>query len=125
MAEKTVDGYIESLSGWQAQAVSQVRDIVNTAVPEAEEAVKWAQPVWNFLGPFAYIKAFKQHVNYGFWRGAELSDPQDLLQGGGEKMRHVKIASLADINEEAFAAFAKEALELNRTKGDPTAPGAE
>ena len=30
---------------------------------------------------FAYVNAFTQHVNVGFFLGAELSDPHGLLQG--------------------------------------------
>lgn len=40
---------------------------------------------------FAYVNAFKTHVNVGFFRGSELSDPQGLLEGTGKFMRHVKL----------------------------------
>ncbi|MEZ4223304.1 MAG: DUF1801 domain-containing protein [Polyangiaceae bacterium] len=40
---------------------------------------------------FAYVNAFKAHVNLGFFRGAELSDPDGLLEGAGKFMRHVKL----------------------------------
>ena len=40
---------------------------------------------------FAYVNAFKAHVNVGFFRGAELADPVDLLEGTGKRMRHVKL----------------------------------
>ena len=120
MAEKTVDAYIAGLTGWQAQAVSQVRKIVNQAAPDVDEAIKWAQPVWSFNGPFAYVKAHKQHVNFGFWRGVDLNDPKNLLEGTGEKMRHVKLSSLEDINTDTFKTFVENAVELNREKGDPT-----
>ena len=40
---------------------------------------------------FAYVNAFSAHVNIGFFRGAELSDPNDLLEGTGKFMRHVKL----------------------------------
>jgi len=40
---------------------------------------------------FAYVDAFKAHVNVGFYLGAELADPDRLLQGNGRLMRHVKI----------------------------------
>ena len=59
MAEKTVDGYIAQLNDNQAEIVSKVRGIVLDAAPEAVESIKWAQPVYETNGPFAYIKAFK------------------------------------------------------------------
>jgi hypothetical protein len=66
------------------------------------------------------MKAFKNSINFGFWRGVDLDDPQGLLQGSGEKMRHVKLTGVNDINEQAFAAFVRQAVQLNQEKGDPT-----
>jgi hypothetical protein len=40
---------------------------------------------------FAYVNAFKAHVNVGFFRGAEIADPDGLLEGTGKFMRHVKL----------------------------------
>src|SRR5205814_3481925 len=40
---------------------------------------------------FAYVGAFKAHVNVGFFRGAEIADPEGLLEGTGRLMRHVKL----------------------------------
>ena len=47
---------------------------------------------------FAYVNAFKAHVNVGFFRGAEIADPAGLLEGTGRFMRHVKLrpGSLVD-----------------------------
>ncbi|MFN2221862.1 MAG: DUF1801 domain-containing protein [Chloroflexota bacterium] len=120
MAAKTVDEYINGLEGWKRDVAAQVRAIVTTAAPEAREVVKWAQAVYEVNGPLAYIKAFKNSINFGFWRGVDIDDPQGLLQGSGEKMRHVKLTSAADVDAEAFTAFVKQAVRLNLDKGDPT-----
>jgi hypothetical protein len=40
---------------------------------------------------FCYISAQKEDVNLGFYYGAELPDPEKLLQGTGKLLRHVKI----------------------------------
>ncbi|MDX1387799.1 MAG: DUF1801 domain-containing protein [Acidobacteriota bacterium] len=47
---------------------------------------------------FAYVNAFKAHVNVGFFRGAELADPAGLLEGTGKYMRHVKLRPGGDID---------------------------
>jgi len=120
MAGKTVDAYIAGLEDWQAQIVSSVRQIINQAAPEADEAIKWAQPVYSSNGPFAYIKAFKNSVNFGFWRGVDLKDPKGLLEGSGDKMRHVKLSSTDQIDQAAFSDLINQAVQLNQTKGDPT-----
>ena len=59
---------------------------------------------------FAYVNAFRVHVNVGFFRGAEIADPEDLLEGTGKFMRHVKlrpdhpinIAALTQLIETAY-----------------------
>jgi len=123
MADATVDGYIDGLESWQAEIVSQVRGIVLQAAPQAKESIKWAQPVYESGGPFAYMKAFKKAVNFGFWRGIDLDDPKGILEGSGDKMRHVKLTSLEDIDAAQFADFVRQAVELNQVKGDPTKGG--
>jgi hypothetical protein len=120
MSAKNVDDYIAGLGGWKTEVAGLVQAIVTTAAPEAKESIKWAQPVYELNGPFAYMKAFKNSVNFGFWRGIDLDDPQELLQGTGEKMRHVKLAGLEDVDDEAFAAYVQQAVALNLEKGDPT-----
>ena len=123
MADKTVDGYIAGLESWQAEIVSQVRGIILQAAPQARESIKWAQPVYESSGPFAYMKAFKKAVNFGFWRGIDLDDPKGILEGSGDKMRHVKLTSLEDIDAAQFADFVRQAVKLNQVKGDPTKGG--
>ena len=51
---------------------------------------------------FAYVNAFKAHVNVGFFRGAELSDPNCLLEGTGKFMRHVKLRPEGDVDATAL-----------------------
>ena len=120
MATNTVDEYIESLGGWKTDTAGRIREIITNAAPEAKESIKWAQPVYELNGPFCYMKAFKNSVNFGFWRGIDLDDPKGLLQGTGEKMRHVKLTGIKDIDEETFTAYVKQAVRLNLEKGDPT-----
>lgn len=117
---KTVDDYITGLGGWRAEVVSTVRDLIREAAPEAKESIKWAQPVYEDNGPFSYVKAFKDYVNFGFWRGADLRDERKILEGSGEKMRHVKLTGMEDIEEDALRDLVRQAVALNRSKGDPS-----
>lgn len=54
---------------------------------------------------FAYVNAFKAHVNVGFFKGAELPDPAGLLQGSGKSMRHVKLRPGEPVDEKALRAL--------------------
>ena len=51
---------------------------------------------------FAYVNAFKAHVNVGFFRGAELADPDGLLEGTGKFMRHVKVRPEGNVDARAL-----------------------
>ena len=51
---------------------------------------------------FCYIAPFKKHLNFGFMYGAHLPDPQNLLEGQGADLRHVKIRSAADLERPAL-----------------------
>ena len=51
---------------------------------------------------FAYVNAFTAHVNVGFFRGAELPDPDSLLEGTGKFMRHVKLRPEETVDSKAL-----------------------
>ncbi|MGE0373530.1 MAG: DUF1801 domain-containing protein [Gammaproteobacteria bacterium] len=51
---------------------------------------------------FAYVNAFRAHVNVGFFRGAGIADPAGLLEGDGRYMRHVKIRPGGDVDAAAL-----------------------
>ncbi len=51
---------------------------------------------------FAYVNAFRAHVNVGFFRGAEIADPDRLLEGTGRFMRHVKVRPESELDATAL-----------------------
>jgi hypothetical protein len=58
---------------------------------------------------FAYVDAFKDHVNVGFFRGAELPDANGILEGSGKLMRHVKLRPGKKIDEASLSALIRAA----------------
>lgn len=120
MKPKTVDEYVKTLEPQMAEMVNEIRMLVREAAPTATEAFKWAQPVYEANGPFAWVRAFHAHVTFGFWRGKELADPKGLLESSGERMAHVRLSNLKDIKKSQFKAWVREAVKLNQLKGNPT-----
>lgn len=116
----SVDGYIGQYKGWQREALMRLREIIVAAGPDLAEDIKWAQPVYEFQGPVCYIKAFSDHINVGFWRGTELRDADGLLVGDSMKMRHITIRNVNEIKRDVLESLVKQAVKLNREKGDPT-----
>ena len=58
---------------------------------------------------FAYVNAFRDHVNVGFFLGAHIPDPARLLQGTGKFMRHVKLGPGRDVDAGALRALVETA----------------
>jgi hypothetical protein len=57
--------------------------------------------------------ANKAHVTFGFYKGVELADPEDLLEGTGKGMRHVKVRAKEDIRKAQFTKWVREAMKVN------------
>src|SRR4029077_4914066 len=55
------------------------------------------------------INVFVRHVNLGFPRGADLSDPAGVLQGDGKDMRHISLKKLSDLDRPEIRAYLRQA----------------
>lgn len=59
---------------------------------------------------YAYIGVHNSHVNLGFYHGASLPDPRDILEGTGKKLRHVKVCDISSINSPSVVALLRAAI---------------
>ncbi len=101
----------------EMQALARAaRALLADVMPGITE-VPWArQKIAGYgVGPkkmsqhFCYIAPFKKHVNLGFFYGAHLDDPQALLEGSGNDLRHIKIRRLADLEQPAVRQLIEQA----------------
>jgi hypothetical protein len=71
-----------------------------------------------------HIAVYSQHVNLGFNDGATLDDPKGILQGAGNRIRHVTIKTPEDIKRPEIRAYIrrarKKAMSDTRKLGEPT-----
>jgi hypothetical protein len=109
----TIDNFIRALDPERREIVVALRTIIHKAIPKAEESIKWGSPWWTQNGYVCCIYTAGDHINFGFSRGVELTDPDGLLEGTGKGMRHVKLNSVKDIRKTQFTAWLKEAAKLN------------
>lgn len=58
------------------------------------------------------LVAHKQYINLQVWGGASLKYPRGLLTGTGKEMRHIKVASAADVDQKYIADIVKQAARL-------------
>ena len=88
---------------------SRTRTLIFKVYPKVVE-VPWPRQnvAGNGIGPkkmsehFCYIALHKDHVNLGFNQGAELPNPEGLLEGPGKMLRHTKIAEHEDLEDPAL-----------------------
>jgi hypothetical protein len=115
-----VEEWVEAKTdGWHAAVVRSLLALAGKVAPKASVAIKWGQPVIEENGPVAFIKVAKQHVTFGFWRGALLTDATGVLEGG-DRMKHVKIRSEDAFDERTLSTLLRQAIALNRKHGNPT-----
>ncbi|XOV86556.1 MAG: DUF1801 domain-containing protein [Pseudomonadota bacterium] len=58
---------------------------------------------------FGYVNVFTGHVNVGFFTGARLTDPANLLRGTGKRMRHVRLIPGGTIDTDALRTLIRAA----------------
>ncbi len=70
-----------------------------------------------------HIAVYSQHVNLGFNDGATLDDPKGILQGAGNRIRHITIKTTEDIKRPEIRAYIhrahKKALNDAQKLGEP------
>ena len=103
-----VEKYINAAEPTQVEVLTSLRLWITEAVPEAEEFFKWGYPVYGKGKDFCYLKSSKKHATLGFMDFEKIKTRQDLLEGTGKKMRHIKIKNLEDIDKKEIVAMIKE-----------------
>jgi len=93
-----VDEYINRQKNLQKEVCDYLRNLIHKTIPGVKEEMKWGVPV--FAGGKFYIGSFKNSVNLGVSINGLNDQEVALFEGSGKTMRHVKIKSLQDINEE-------------------------
>jgi hypothetical protein len=63
---------------------------------------------------YCYLIAYKSHVNLGFFHGSRL-DSDDILEGAGPLMRHLKIASLKELESPRVKKLIKAAIKERKS----------
>jgi hypothetical protein len=121
-AERPPDPQLVGFLGAYDRHISELalalRDIILDEAPDASESIYqvYTVAIWfGFSGKmkdmFCYIATNARHVNLGFPRGASLPDPNRVLEGDGKAMRHIKFASLRDIERPFVRRYIQTAME--------------
>jgi len=107
----TVEELLQGRPPLVREYVDALRKIVRSAAPQAKEVAYRGWRVVAYVGDstFCYIAPLPKGANLGFHQGVRLSDPQNLLEGTGKNLRHVKIRSVKDLRAGALKALVRQA----------------
>ncbi len=77
---ETVDAYIAAQEEAARPALNRMRDILRTALPDAEECISWSMPTYRKGRNLIHFAAAKKHI--GLYPGDEAAAVfQDRLEG--------------------------------------------
>jgi hypothetical protein len=134
---KPIPELLKFLSAYDKRIVElalAVRRAVLTASPDATESIYDAYNAvaigYSFTGrlkeSFIHVAVYAPHVNLGFNRGAEMDDPDDVLQGDCKMIRHLTIRELGDLKKKYVGRLLRDAVrdgrEMAATSKFPTIP---
>jgi hypothetical protein len=121
MAPTATSGLDPKVEAWLREQPKDLRDTCRAAaealveaLPGAKVAIKWKVPTWVGNGNVVSVMAFTAHANLQFFRGAELPDPDGLLEGSGTGMRHVRLLHTKDLKRPAVKALVRAAWRLDQ-----------
>lgn len=105
------DAYLQDQGPRNRAIIRALRRFVRSVAPGLTETVKWGNGCWvGRKDPVAYVYSDRGYVQFGFFRGASLKDPQGLLEGKGAYVRHIKVRAPSDIDARAFGALLRQAV---------------
>ncbi len=124
---KTIDSW-DSVFGGSPKPVQEIAALLRSTILKAhKDAIVTPKSGWGVLQfgfgkknaeIHSYIAPKKDRVNLGFYQGATLSDPDNLLEGTGKALRHVKVLSADQATSKPIAALIDAAIiERRRALG--------
>src|SRR5215475_13085667 len=106
--------WLARVDGRHRTVVDESRRLIRELGPDIHEIVYHDAlgygPSASGFDRILYLAVHRDHVTLGFFFGALLDDPADLLAGEGARLRHIKLAAAARLNDEAVRAIVAQAL---------------
>lgn len=102
---------IGSTHGHLLQVVQRVRQVVEECCGMVAESVKYGGILFSRVAPFCGVYAYTGHVSVEFGQGYLFDDPHGVLEGSGKFRRHIKLLTLADVQDKQLADYVRQALK--------------
>ena len=116
-AYASFDQYLADQGPRNQGIIRALRTFVKRKAPQLQDSVKWGNGCWlQGKAPVAYVYSAPDHVQFGFFGGSALKDPEGLLKGEGKFVRHIKVRKRSDIDEAAFDKLLTQAVKIDPRK---------
>ena len=118
-ASELISQRIAELGDWRGETLGRMRQLITEADPDVVEEWKWmGTPVWSHDGIICTGESYKNYVKLTFAKGAALSDPARLFNSSldGNVRRALDIHEGEAVDEAAFKALVRQAIDLNSSK---------
>lgn len=97
--------YLSKAPEAQRKIMEAIRVLIHEVVPTVSENFKWSRPVFSTDTDFAYFKTTKSYLTFGVFNFNKIKSHQDLLEGSGKDMRHIKLKQLDDLKPEIIKSW--------------------
>ena len=105
---KKVTEYIDNATEEQIVILETLRKLIHETVKDVSEEIKWNMPVFAKIKDFAYLRFAKKHITLGFYNIDKIKDPDNLLEGEGNTLKHIKIKKSDDIKAKIISQWLKQ-----------------
>lgn len=109
-AAKTVEGYIAAAPKEARAKLKEIRRLIKSTFPKAEESIKWGIPFYMYFGMLGGFSVFKSHISFGLGGPRlEKKDREALEKQGyatGSKIIQIKF------DQKIPTAFVKKLLKI-------------
>ena len=108
---KEVTTYLENATETHKEILTELRKLILSIAPKADEQFKWSRPVYALNKDFCYLKTTKKHVTLGFFEFDKIKTNSNLIEGTGKSMRHIKLTTVKEIIDFELSKMIEEVLK--------------
>lgn len=98
---KTVRAYFDSLEPHQGAIAIALENAIKKHWPHLTVKLAWGFPCWSGNERVFSVSGQTDRCNLQLWQGAALADDYlDRIEGTGKSLRHVKVFTVDQVNDE-------------------------
>jgi uncharacterized protein len=117
MKQKNVGEYISEQAEEARSILKELREIIKSTIPQAEEEILWGYPFYKYHGILAGFTAYKKHVSFQVADSLP-NDSKKILEGKGYALgeKRIQIGLDQKFPSTEIKKILKEQAKMNEAK---------